>query len=226
MVTVAQEKSNQSSKERTWFDEVMIADIPLVGGKNASLGELIQQLVELVPNGFDYILCLPVLHPSIWVRREAAIAIVRPRCGRCQLTATRPVINSAHRFLEVTDAIINAYQELCDRYGSDTAVRSSATAEDLPDASFAGGNYLNVNGVQGVLEACRDASPPYLPTVPFPIAKADMTTSALLLRRRPKMVSDLACSGVMFSIDTETGFKNAALITAAYGLGKTFQSRQ
>ena len=127
---------------------------------------------------------------------------------------------------ELTDAIINAYQELCDRYGSDTdvAVRSSATAEDLPDASFAGQQetYLNVNGIQGVLEACRRCFASLFTDRAISYRQSrgyDHFIVALSVGVQKMVRSDMACSGVMFSIDTETGFKNAALISAAYGLG-------
>jgi len=115
---------------------------------------------------------------------------------------------------------------LCVRYGADTdvAVRSSATAEDLPDASFAGQQetYLNVNGVQECWKPVIDALPPiYRP--PFPSPEQRISP----LQRCPSAgvqngAFRFSLLWVMFSIDTETGFKNAALITAAYGLGKTW----
>nr|WP_317134477.1 phosphoenolpyruvate synthase [Leptolyngbya sp. 7M] len=128
---------------------------------------------------------------------------------------------------ELQEAIVTGYQMLCDRYGPDTdvAVRSSATAEDLPDASFAGQQetYLNVHGVQGVLDACHkcfasiftDRAISYRQIKGF-----DHFNVALSVGVQKMVRSDLASSGVMFSIDTETGFKDAALITAAYGLGE------
>jgi pyruvate,water dikinase len=124
-------------------------------------------------------------------------------------------------------AIAVAYQTLCQQYGTDTdvAVRSSATAEDLPDASFAGQQetYLNVHGLAGVLEACHkcfasiftDRAIYYRQQRDF-----DHFEVALSVGVQKMVRSDLAASGVMFSIDTETGFKDAALITAAYGLGE------
>ena len=116
---------------------------------------------------------------------------------------------------------------MCDRYGADTdvAVRSSATAEDLPDASFAGQQetYLNVHSVAEVLESCRkcfaslftDRAISYRQTKGF-----DHFDVALSVCVQKMVRSDLATSGVMFSIDTETGFKDVVLITAAYGLGE------
>jgi pyruvate,water dikinase len=128
---------------------------------------------------------------------------------------------------ELEAAIGAAYQRLCERYGEDTevAVRSSATAEDLPDASFAGQQetYLNVQGVQRVLEYSHrcfaslftDRAISYRQHNGF-----DHLEVALSVGVQKMVRSDLASSGVMFSIDTESGFKNAALITAAYGLGE------
>ena len=125
------------------------------------------------------------------------------------------------------DAIAVAYREMCARYGenTDVAVRSSATAEDLPEASFAGQQetYLNVHGIKGVLESCHkcfaslftDRAISYRQEKGF-----DHFAVALSVGVQKMVRSDLATSGVMFSIDTETGFKNAALITAAYGLGE------
>jgi pyruvate,water dikinase len=129
--------------------------------------------------------------------------------------------------LELQEAIARSYQTLCQEYGIDTdvAVRSSATAEDLPDASFAGQQetYLNVHGLQGVLESCHkcfasiftDRAISYRQIKGF-----DHFEVALSVGVQKMVRSDLASSGVMFSIDTETGFKDAALITAAYGLGE------
>ncbi|MFM6282761.1 MAG: phosphoenolpyruvate synthase, partial [Dolichospermum sp.] len=130
--------------------------------------------------------------------------------------------------LKLQEAIANSYQSLCAEYGinTDVAVRSSATAEDLPDASFAGQQetYLNVHGLQGVLESCHkcfasiftDRAISYRQIKGF-----DHFEVALSVGVQKMVRSDLASSGVMFSIDTETGFQDAALITAAYGLGET-----
>ncbi|MGB7378794.1 MAG: phosphoenolpyruvate synthase, partial [Rivularia sp. (in: cyanobacteria)] len=128
---------------------------------------------------------------------------------------------------ELQQAIAQSYQNLCDQYGTDTdvAVRSSATAEDLPDASFAGQQetYLNVHGLPGVLQACHkcfasiftDRAISYRQIKGFDHFDVSLSVGVQKMVR-----SDLSTSGVMFSIDTETGFKDAALITAAYGLGE------
>jgi len=238
MVTDAKENSSQSSKQSLvlWFNEVGIADIPIVGGKNASLGEMIQQLVPRgisVPNGFSttakafrYFIQVSGLEEKLRsLFSDLNVEEVKNLRQRGKLA--RSLILHTPFPQELQDAIATAYQELCDRYGShtDVAVRSSATAEDLPDASFAGQQetYLNINGIQGVLDACHrcfaslftDRAISYRQSRGF-----DHLSVALSVGVQKMVRSDLACSGVMFSIDTETGFKNAALITAAYGLGE------
>jgi pyruvate,water dikinase len=146
---------------------------------------------------------------------------------KCGKQARSLILNTAFP-QELQEAIASAYQALCERYGDETevAVRSSATAEDLPDASFAGQQetYLNVQGIKRVLEYCHrcyaslftDRAISYRQHNGF-----DHFEVALSVGVQKMVRSDLASSGVMFSIDTETGFKNVALITAAYGLGET-----
>ncbi|MCH8830765.1 MAG: SpoIIE family protein phosphatase, partial [Planctomycetes bacterium] len=139
----------------------------------------------------------------------------------------RTLIRSTPMPADVEQAIKDAYDELCKRYGAevDTAVRSSATAEDLPDASFAGqqDTYLNVRGHAPLLEACRacfaslftDRAIAYRQEKEF-----DHFSVALSIAVQKMVRSDLASAGVMFSIDTESGFKDAAYITGGYGLGE------
>jgi len=218
------------------FNTVGITDIPLVGGKNASLGEMIQQLTPkgvIVPNGFAttaaaYRYFIQAAGIEAQLRQFFADLDVENvdslrQCGKQarSLMLQTPFPN------DFTEAIAAAYQILCQQYGNDTdvAVRSSATAEDLPDASFAGQQetYLNVHGLTGVLEACHkcfasiftDRAIYYRQQRNF-----DHFEVALSVGVQKMVRSDLAASGVMFSIDTETGFKDAALITAAYGLGE------
>ncbi|MBE9161020.1 MULTISPECIES: phosphoenolpyruvate synthase [Microcoleaceae] len=219
-----------------WFDEVGIADIPLVGGKNASLGEMIQQLKPKgvsVPNGFAttayayrYFISAGGLEAKL---REIFADLDVENLHNLQQKGkeARGLILSTPFPEELQAAIADAYEKLCDRYGegTDVAVRSSATAEDLPDASFAGQQetYLNVHGCTGVLECCHkcfastftDRAISYRQLRGF-----DHLEVALSVGVQKMVRSDLASSGVMFSIDTETGFKNAVLITAAYGLGE------
>ncbi|MEG4458648.1 phosphoenolpyruvate synthase [Microcoleus sp. N9_A1] len=219
-----------------WFDEVGIADIPLVGGKNASLGEMIQQLTAQgvrVPNGFAttahayrYFIESAGLEAKL---REifADLDVEDLQNLRQKGKQARALILDTPFPQELQAAIADAYEKLCDRYGdsTDVAVRSSATAEDLPDASFAGQQetYLNVQACAGVLECCHkcfasiftDRAISYRQQRGF-----DHFEVALSVGVQKMVRSDLASSGVMFSIDTETGFKNAVLVTAAYGLGE------
>ena len=221
-----------------WFEEVGIEDIPLVGGKNASLGEVILQLKPKgvnVPNGFAttaYAFRHFIEKAGLEAKLRDLFADLdvedmhnlrdRGRQARA-LVLNTSFPNDLHL------AIAMSYQKLCDcdKCGkdSDVAVRSSATAEDLPDASFAGQQetYLNVYGANEVVEACHrcfaslftDRAISYRTINGF-----DHFDVALSVGVQKMVRSDLASSGVMFSIDTETGFKNAALITAAYGLGE------
>ncbi len=219
-----------------WFDEVGIADIPLVGGKNASLGEMIQQLTAQgvrVPSGFAttahayrYFIQSAGLEAKL---REifADLDVEDLQNLRQKGKQARALILDTPFPRELQAAIADAYEKLCDRYGdsTDVAVRSSATAEDLPDASFAGQQetYLNVQACAGVLECCHkcfasiftDRAISYRQQRGF-----DHFEVALSVGVQKMVRSDLASSGVMFSIDTETGFKNAVLVTAAYGLGE------
>jgi pyruvate,water dikinase len=239
MVTATQAKSSHVSKEQSlvlWFEEVGIADIPLVGGKNASLGEMIQQLTPKgvnVPTGFAttayayrYYIKAAGLEEKL---RELFADLNTDDVSNLQQRGkqARSLILNTPFPQEFQDAIAMAYRGLCDRYGEDTevAVRSSATAEDLPDASFAGQQetYLNVQGIKRVLEYCHrcfaslftDRAISYRQHNGF-----DHFEVALSVGVQKMVRSDLASSGVMFSIDTETGFKNAALVTAAWGLGE------
>jgi pyruvate,water dikinase len=240
-----------------WFEDVNIADIPLVGGKNASLGEMIRQLTAKgvqVPLGFAttaYAYRYFIEQAGLGSQLQNLLADldvndVYNLRERGQQARTL-ILNTP--FPEVLQtAIADAYLALCERYGNvgaeclqpnsddsgtqasipgctDVAVRSSATAEDLPDASFAGQQetYLNVHGVRAVLDACHrcfaslftDRAISYRTLKGF-----DHFSIALSVGVQKMVRSDLATSGVMFSIDPETGFKNAVLISAAYGLGE------
>ncbi|WP_066423816.1 phosphoenolpyruvate synthase [Anabaena sp. 4-3] len=218
------------------FNHVGIADIPLVGGKNASLGEMIQQLRRKgvkVPTGFAttayayrYFISAAGIEKQlrdIFANLDVEDVNNLRQCGK----QARLLMLQTPFPQDLQDAIAAAYEKLCQEYGADTdvAVRSSATAEDLPDASFAGQQetYLNVHGLQAVLESCHkcfasiftDRAISYRQIKGF-----DHFNIALSVGVQKMVRSDLATSGVMFSIDTETGFKDAALITAAYGLGE------
>ncbi len=219
------------------FSAVDLGDIALVGGKNASLGEMIQQLVPQgvnVPTGFAttafaYRQFIQAANLEPQLRQIFAHLNVENlqdlhRCGQ----QARSLILRTPFSPELRAAIAAGYQALCDQYGEDTdvAVRSSATAEDLPEASFAGQQetYLNVHNLAGVLEACHKCFASLFTDRAIAYRHAhgfDHFEVALSVGVQKMVRSDLASSGVLFSIDTETGFKDAVLITAAYGLGET-----
>ncbi|HEY9864476.1 MAG TPA: phosphoenolpyruvate synthase [Candidatus Obscuribacterales bacterium] len=220
-----------------WFDQVGIKDIGLVGGKNASLGEMIQQLQPKginVPQGFAitayaYWYFITYANLEQQLRQLFANLDVEDlkNLRDCGQRARSLILNTLFPPKLETE-ILSAYQKLCDRYGqnTDVAVRSSATAEDLPDASFAGQQetYLNIKGGKALLEATRQCFASIFTdrAISYRALKGfDHLNIALSVGIQKMVRSDLATSGVMFSIDTETGFKNAALITAAYGLGET-----
>ncbi|WP_375479681.1 phosphoenolpyruvate synthase [uncultured Nostoc sp.] len=239
MTLVSKSTLSVSAQERSlilWFDEIGIADIPVVGGKNASLGEMIQQLTPKginVPTGFAttaYAYRHFIQSAGLEAKLRKLFAdldVEDVKNLRERGKKARSLLIHTPFPVELREAIATAYHSLCEQYNADTdvAVRSSATAEDLPDASFAGQQetYLNVVGVEGVLAACHkcfaslftDRAISYRHTKGF-----DHFSIALAVGVQKMVRSDLATSGVMFSIDTETGFKDAALITAAYGLGE------
>ncbi|HEX9680454.1 MAG TPA: phosphoenolpyruvate synthase [Anaerolineales bacterium] len=230
------EQSVRAAPQILWFEEIGIRDIPLVGGKNASLGEMYRELAGAgvrVPNGFA-------------VSAEAYRSFLR-QSGLDQRIReilkdldTQDLENLRQRGRQVRESILagrlpanlekaitEAYDRLSDASPEpvSVAVRSSATAEDLPDASFAGQQetYLNVQGHRALLEACKrsfaslftDRAISYRSDKGF-----DHFQVALSIGVQRMVRSDLAASGVMFSIDTETGFRDAVLINAAYGLGE------
>jgi pyruvate,water dikinase len=241
-MTTPAKQSNSSlsdTKEQSlllWFKECGIADVPIVGGKNASLGEMIRHLASKgirIPNGFAttahaYRHFLEFNGLDVKLRKLFAGLSVEDLNQLRQVgSQARALILEASFPEDLERAVREAYSRLCEQYGpnTDVAVRSSATAEDLPDASFAGQHetYLNVHGVKGLLEACKkcfasiftDRAFSYRATHGF-----DHLHIALSIGVQKMVRSDLASSGVMFSIDTETGFTNAVLINASYGLGE------
>ena len=251
--SVVQHSSLQRDQQLVlWLDAVRLDDVPLVGGKNASLGEMIQQLTPQgirVPTGF----ATTSFAYRYFIEKTGLDAQLRAVLGGFDINdvtelrrrgrKARSLILNATFPDDLKAAILSAYHHMCETAGQnlclgdsscladnaytevDVAVRSSATAEDLPDASFAGQQetYLNVYGDQAVLIACKkcyaslftDRAISYRTTKHF-----DHFDVALSVCIQRMVRSDLATSGVMFSIDTETGFQNAVLITAAYGLGE------
>ncbi len=220
-----------------WLEDLGLADVPSVGGKNASLGELLRELGRAgvrVPTGFAT--TAVAWRAFVAVNRiEGAIAghLQAWRSGQASLADTghaiRALILASTLPDDLSDAIRAAYARLAARTGAAepaVAVRSSATAEDLPDASFAGQHetYLNIRGEAALLDAClrcyaslfTDRAISYRETRGF-----DHMAVALSVGVQQMVRADLAGSGVMFTIDTETGFPGAAVISAAWGLGET-----
>ena len=219
-----------------WFNELTIDDIPLVGGKNASLGEMYQELSSQgiqIPNGFavtaeGYRYLLD--QAKAWEPLHSALDNLNPDdvtdLAERARTA-RDIIYAAPFPLDLEQQIIAAYAKLQMQYGAElsVAVRSSATAEDLPTASFAGqqDTYLNIRGNVALLEACKrcfaslftDRAIHYRIDQGFDHFKLALSIGIMKMVR-----SDLNASGVMFSLDTESGFNDVVFITGAYGLGE------
>ncbi|MEA3343379.1 MAG: PEP/pyruvate-binding domain-containing protein, partial [archaeon] len=219
-----------------WFDQLGIDDVGLVGGKNASLGEMYRNLSPRgikVPNGFAitayayrYLLEKSGIEQKIRdILSDLDTGDMNNLAERGQ--KVRTVILNAEFPKELKDAITGAYSHLCKQYGEhcDVAVRSSATAEDLPDASFAGQQetYLNIVGPGMLIEACKKCFASLFTNRAISYRQDknfDHFSIALSIGVQKMVRSDLASSGVMFSIDTESGFKDAVFITASYGLGE------
>ncbi|HEX7080440.1 MAG TPA: phosphoenolpyruvate synthase [Gammaproteobacteria bacterium] len=219
-----------------WFDQVGRDDVARVGGKNASLGEMIRSLSGTgirVPEGFA---TTAEAYRSFVERNDLGghirSAIADLGAGRLTLAeagkSIREAVLRSDWPPELAREIGAAYRELCRRSGitdADVAVRSSATAEDLPDASFAGQQetYLNVRGERALLDACRRCYASLFTdrAIAYRHAKGfDHLQVALSVGVQRMVRSDLAGAGVMFSIDTETGFDRVVMIDAAWGLGE------
>jgi len=217
--------------------QVGINNIDFVGGKNASLGEMLQHLTPLginIPDGFvitvhAYKAFLqsnnlePAIKEIIKTIDFDNIESLR-KCGK----KIRQLIRNTKFPKEIVELIIEAYYRLSEQYqipDTDVAVRSSATAEDLPDASFAGQQetYLNVRGPGALIDAVRncfaslftDRAISYRENFNYPHFELGLSVCVQKMVR-----SDLACSGVAFSLDTESGFKDAVVINGTYGLGE------
>jgi len=219
-----------------WFDQLGIEDVPVVGGKNASLGEMYRNLTEkgvIVPNGFavtayayHYLLDKAGVRENI---KDALNGLNTHDMNDLSERGkkVREIILNAQLPQELMDAITNAYEKMCEQYGenTDVAVRSSATAEDLPDASFAGQQetYLNIRGKEQLIDACRKCFASLFTNRAISYREDkhfDHFSIGLSIGVQKMVRSDIACSGVMFSIDTESGFKDAVFVTGAYGLGE------
>ena len=216
------------------FEDLTIGDVPLVGGKNASLGELQRALgpkgigvargFAVTADGYRDFLQEHGLGTQI---RELLTGLDTTDLENLQARGRRlrHAILSADLPRAVEDQIVEAYRQLGSGELLDVAVRSSATAEDLPDASFAGQQetYLNVQGHAALLAACKRCYASLFTdrAISYRVDKGfDHLKVALSIGVQQMVRSDLASAGVMFSIDTETGFRNTVLINAAYGLGE------
>ena len=220
-----------------WLEEVGIEDVSLVGGKNASLGEMIKALSPKgvnIPEGFvitaesyKYFISYNGLDEKIReILKGLNVSDIDDLHNRGE--RIRNLIKNGKFPEDLKEAIVKYYRELSKRFNAeeiDVAVRSSATAEDLPDASFAGQQetFLNVRGVENLLNAVKrcfaslftDRAISYRESFGF-----DHFKVALAVGVQKMVRSDLASSGVGFSLDTESGFKDIVLITGSYGLGE------
>ncbi|MGE5537070.1 MAG: phosphoenolpyruvate synthase [Gemmatimonas sp.] len=220
-----------------WFKDVRMADVASVGGKNASLGELYSTLSAQgirVPNGFaltadayrDALTAAgawPTLRDLVGGVDKRDVADLAIRAAKA-----RDIVYAATGSAALRSVIVDSYRALeaeCGR-GVAVAVRSSATAEDLPTASFAGQHesFLNVSGEDAVVEACRrcfasiftDRAIVYRIDNGFDHFKVALSAGVMKMVR-----SDVASSGVIFTLDTESGFRDVVFVTGAYGLGET-----
>jgi pyruvate,water dikinase len=219
-----------------WFESLRLEDVPLVGGKNASLGELYRELnsqhVE-VPNGF----ALTVRAYYDALKSAGAWTALHALLDKLDITDMAALAERAEKARQLVYAatgsealrqhIVSAYRQLEAQYcsGVAVAVRSSATAEDLPTASFAGqhDSYLNIIGAEDVVEACRrcfaslftDRAIVYRVNNRFDHFKVGLSVGVMKMVR-----SDRASSGVIFTLDTESGFRDVVFITGSYGLGE------
>jgi pyruvate,water dikinase len=219
------------------LNEVKLENLNLVGGKNASLGEMIQNLSALgirIPDGFAItadaywaFLEHNNLEPSIrkLIGEIDMNDLISLRKGGMQV---RQMIRNGKFPMEMQSEIIIRYKNLSQQYNQDStdvAVRSSATAEDLPDNSFAGQQetYLNVRGPEGIMEAVRNCFASLFTDRAISYRehfKFDHFDIALSVCIQKMVRSDLASSGVAFSLDTESGFRDAVIINGSYGLGE------
>jgi len=228
---------NKNQSHILWFKDLTIEDVPLVGGKNAALGEMYSSLTEMgikIPNGFaisaaayKYFLEKARLEQRI-IDAMSGLDTHDIRNLQVRGKKIREMILKTNLPKDLAEEIRVAYKELSQISGVkevDTAVRSSATAEDLPGASFAGQQetYLNIHGANNLLVAVRkciaslftDRAISYRVDKGFNVSDVSLSVGVQQMVR-----SDIASSGVIFTLDTESGFNGVITITGSYGLGE------
>jgi pyruvate,water dikinase len=221
-----------------WFDQIGSKDLELVGGKNASLGEMVRNLQKSkvpIPPGFaitthaytyfleeqDVLKKLEQLLRGLDATNTKALSKVGEQARKLILNCELPP--------DLEEEILSAYRKLSSLFktkNTDVAVRSSATAEDLPTASFAGqqDSYLNVSGEEALLLACRKCFASLFTDRAIAyraLKKIDHLSTRLSICIQKMIRSDLASSGVIFTLETESGFPNVVYITGSYGLGES-----
>jgi len=231
-----EEQAMGTSQYIRFFEDMGIEDVPIVGGKNASLGEMFQKLSGegvRIPHGFA-ITAAAYRHmldeAGAWERLHAELDDIDPDDVAAlarKAKRAREIVYGAGLPDDLATEIVTAYRRLQAEYGEDVslAVRSSATAEDLPTASFAGqqDSYLNIKGDESLLDTCRrcfaslftDRAIHYRIDQGFDHFKVSLSIGVMKMVR-----SDISSSGVMFSLDTESGFRDVVFVTGAYGLGE------
>jgi pyruvate,water dikinase len=224
-------------KQLVWFEEVGKDDVAEVGGKNANLGEMIRELKNKgipVPDGFAttagaYRAFLEANNLTEKIQDQLEQFRSKKKSLQEVGSTIRQLFDDAEFPSDLADSIKASYRELGKRYKTDNvsvAVRSSGTAEDLPEASFAGQqeSFLNVTGEKALLEACKkcyaslftDRSINYREDRGFAHMKI-----ALSIGIQKMVRSDEAAAGVIFSLDPDTGFRNVVVVTGAWGLGES-----
>lgn len=230
------EKAASAPSYIAWFQDLTSKDVARVGGKNASLGEMVRELETRgihVPPGFA------LTADAYWAfldknNLRGKITEILDEYGKKRRSlaeagsAIRMLIRTSEMPAELSSALVEAYRELCRREATphiSVAVRSSATAEDLPEASFAGQqeSYLNIEGEAALIEACRaclaslftDRAITYRENNGFDHMRVALSVGVQKLVR-----SDRGAAGVMFTLDTESGFPEVVMINASFGLGE------
>jgi pyruvate,water dikinase len=227
---------DKSNEFILWFDQLGIEDVAFAGGKNASLGEMFRNLTPkgvMIPNGYAVTAAAyNYLVDNTGIKDKIRDILKDLNTGDMQNLSergekVRNVFLNTEFPQDLKEKILAGYKDICKQYGenTDVAVRSSATAEDLPDASFAGQQetFLNIKGPEQLLDACRRCFASLFTNraISYRVDKGfDHFKIALSIGVQKMVRSDMAASGVMFSIDTESGFKDVVYVTTAYGLGE------